>query len=178
MFAPSLVSELTMITGTGRRARIASSVASPSMLGIWMSSVITSGRTAVEDFQRLPAIAGRADHLHAGRGGDAVGDDRADHRRIVDHQDADLFSHHPKFLALWTADTSLRHEIRQLAAKIGMTGPNHTAWDYIVLSPKAGSLWKDTIGTRQPCHPTALGHLSNRFHSVPLCQYKCPSGPD
>ena len=81
----------------------------------------------VENLQRLPAVAGRADHLHAGRGGDAVGDDRADHRRIVDHQDANVLRRHERSLAQQVAGTSVPYETAKLPSGARRDGPISSA---------------------------------------------------
>ena len=76
-----------MITGIGRRASKASSVARPSMSGIWMSSVTTSGRSESISSSACRPLVRRAGDLHARRAGDVVADQLPDHRRIIHHED-------------------------------------------------------------------------------------------
>ena len=78
----------TMITGIGRSRMIFSRNSRPFMFGISMSSVMTSGLSALIGVARLERIAGRADDLDLRIAPQGARDQAAHGRRIVDDEDA------------------------------------------------------------------------------------------
>ena len=86
--APSTVDGETITTGQGRSSMMRSRQARPSICGICMSSVMTSGANAVELLQRLDPVAGGA-HLEIGLGAENLAKQLPHQRGVVDDQDLD-----------------------------------------------------------------------------------------
>ena len=86
--APACVSVETMMTGVGRSRMIFSRNSSPSMFGISMSSVTTSGVEHFDRLARLVRVRRLADHFDLRIGLQGRGDQPAHRRRIIDDQHA------------------------------------------------------------------------------------------
>ena len=105
--APSAVSDETMTTGQGRSTMMRSRQASPSICGMWMSSVTTSGLKTSSSVQRLQPVAGELD-LEVRLGRENLAQQLAHQRGVVDDQDLDHERRPSSWRLAWNASSSPR----------------------------------------------------------------------
>ena len=124
--APSSARLEQITTGIGCWLMIFLRKVSPSMRGISMSSVITSGHLLGDAVRSDKGIAGRGDHFDLGVGGENLLQRLAHHGRVVHDQHANFGCIHDRLTA-FIGDVRhgelLRDDCRFSASRVGIEPP-------------------------------------------------------